>query len=308
MKSKTCNNNIMFTLLLAITWSSFMEFKFVVSDSGIKLLNKGCSNYNVSSLSKFNSNLNDTFRSLRTQLNAGNHFAIAKQLEGADGVFAMVQCRDYMSTAECIACFRAASIEVRSCSPGNGGRVVYDGCFVRYERNDFYGETTRDANREYCENQTTSLTAAFQTTADSLLRDLQIATPRINGFFTASKRDIVGVSNASVYGIAQCVQTIDMSGCLACMQVAYANIQRCLPKTDGRAVDSGCFMRYSNKPFFADNQTINLEPFLKTGSSSKKTALIAGVAGGVGLILLIIGLFAWFKLSRRKAAAGGLVS
>ncbi|KDP23802.1 hypothetical protein JCGZ_00134 [Jatropha curcas] len=176
---------------------------------------------------------------------------------------------------------------------------------VRYETTYFYGETTQEPNGEYCENQNTSLAlgAAFRTTADSLLRDLQIATPGINGFFTASKRDIVGVSNASVYGIAQCVQTIDMSGCLACMQVAYTNIQRCLPATDGRAVDSGCFMRYSNKPFFADNQTINLDPFLKTGSSSKKTALIAGVAGGVGLILLIIGLFVWFKLSRRKAAS-----
>ncbi|KDP23801.1 hypothetical protein JCGZ_00133 [Jatropha curcas] len=108
-----------------------MEFKFVVSDSGIKLVYEGCSKENVStSLSEFNSNLNDTFRNLRSQLNAGNHFAVANQLEGPV-VYAMVQCRDYMSTAECIACFSAASIEVRNCSATIGGRVVYDGCFLR---------------------------------------------------------------------------------------------------------------------------------------------------------------------------------
>nr|AMM43046.1 LRR-RLK [Vernicia montana] len=300
MKSKTIK------LLVIITWIGYMEVKLGVSDSGINFLNEGCSNYNVSSLSNFNTNLNATFGDLRAKLNTGNHFATAQQLDGADGVYAMLQCRDYMSSDECIACFNAASIKIRNCSAANGGRVVYDGCFLRYERNDFYGETTRDANREYCGNRNTSSPeTAFQTTVEGLLRDLQTATPRINGFFAASKKEVVGANNASVYGIAQCVHTIDMTGCLACMQVAYTNLQRCPPKADGRAVDSGCFMRYSDRPFFADNQTIDLEPFLKTGSSSTKTALIAGVAGGVGLILLLVGLFAWFKLSRRKSASRG---
>ncbi|KAJ6867569.1 hypothetical protein NC652_038699 [Populus alba x Populus x berolinensis] len=175
---------------------------------------------------------------------------------------------------------------------------------LRYERSEFYGETTRDANREYCGNKTTSSPdTTFNTTVAGLLGDLQVATPRIDGFFAASKREVAG-SNVSVYGIAQCVQTIDSAGCQACMEVAYKNIQRCPPNADGRALDSGCFMRYSVKPFFADNQTINLLPFLKTksSSSSKKGTIIGGSAGGAALVLLIVGLFVWFKLSKKRKA------
>jgi hypothetical protein len=37
-----------------------------------------------------------------------------------------------MSAADCIACFSAASTQIRNCSVANGARVVYDGCFLRY--------------------------------------------------------------------------------------------------------------------------------------------------------------------------------
>ncbi|WCJ25095.1 Cysteine-rich receptor-like protein kinase 2 [Euphorbia peplus] len=284
--------------------------KFVVSDAGLNFLNEGCSTYNVSSFSGFSSNLNASFSDIRTQINTGKSFATAQQLTGADPVYVMLQCRDYMSTKDCNDCFAVASTKLRNCSSANGGRVIYDGCFLRYERNEFYGETTRDANREFCGKQNSSAPAAatFTAAVESLLNDLQTATPKINGLFAASKRQVTGATNSSssVYGIAQCVQTIDSSGCLACLQVGFNNLKRCPPNTNGRAVDSGCFMRYSDSPFFADNQTIDLQPFLKTGSSGTKTALIAGVAGGVGLLLLlIILLVVWFNVSRRKKAPRG---
>ncbi|KAF9664176.1 hypothetical protein SADUNF_Sadunf17G0129000 [Salix dunnii] len=304
MNTKMEARNCMFDAVAVITWCFML--KVGVSDPGINMLSQGCSNYNVSSVSNFNSNLNITFGLVRTDLmNSSKHFATKQSLSGSDSVYAMFQCRDYMSAADCIACFSAASTQIRNCSVANGARVVYDGCFLRYERSDFYGETTRDANREYCGNQTTSSPdTTFNTTVAGLLRDLQVATPRINGFFAASKREVAG-SNLSVYGIAQCVQTIDSVGCQACMEVAYKNIQKCPPNADGRALDSGCFMRYSDKPFFADNQTINLLPFLKTksSSSSKKRAIIGGAAGGAALVLLLVGLFVWFKLSKKRKAA-----
>lgn len=60
----------------------------------------------------------------------------------------------------------------------------------------------------------------------------------------------------------------------ACIEVAYDNIQRCPPNTDGRAFDSGCFMRFSDRPFFADNQTINLKPFLKTTETPSQPTFV----------------------------------
>nr|KYP76043.1 Cysteine-rich repeat secretory protein 55 [Cajanus cajan] len=58
---------------------------------------------------------------------------MAQEARGADPVYGMFQCRNYLSTADCAACFAAAAAQVRNCSTGaNGARVIYDGCFLRY--------------------------------------------------------------------------------------------------------------------------------------------------------------------------------
>jgi hypothetical protein len=99
-----------------------------------------------------------------------------------------------------------------------------------------------------------------------LLADLQVATPRINGFFAASKKEAVGsAGNATVYAVAQCAETVSEIGCQDCLTVASRNAQVCIPGKVARAVDAGCFLRYSDTPFFADNQTTNLLPFLRNG-------------------------------------------
>ena len=39
----------------------------------------------------------------------------------------------------------------------------------------------------------------------------------------------------------------------------------CPPNSDGRAVDAGCFMRYSDKPFFPANATVDLAAYMRSG-------------------------------------------
>ncbi|KAL6963301.1 hypothetical protein U1Q18_049064 [Sarracenia purpurea var. burkii] len=104
-----------------------------LSDPQTNLLNKGCSQYNATNLSDFFSNFNATMSALRSQLVAAqnNHFATAQQARTSDPVYAMVQCRDYLSTADCVACFDTAVSQIRNCSAANGARVIYDGCFLR---------------------------------------------------------------------------------------------------------------------------------------------------------------------------------
>lgn len=98
----------------------------------INLLNKGCSQYNASNIPDFFNNRNATFSALRTQLSAGGRrFATAEQARSSDPVYAMVQCRNYMSGADCLACYDAAVSQIRNCTAANGARVIYDGCFLR---------------------------------------------------------------------------------------------------------------------------------------------------------------------------------
>ncbi|KAL6285094.1 hypothetical protein ACE6H2_009484 [Prunus campanulata] len=292
--------------ITSIWWWSCL-IRGVDASPQINLLNKGCSQYNATNLPEFYTNLNATFSDLKTQLNKNStHFATAQQARGSDPVYAMVQCRNYLSAADCAACFAAAVSQIRNCSAANGARVIYDGCFLRYESAGFFDQTTLPGNVGLCGNTTASQATAFSAAAGKLLVDLQLATPKINGFFAATKNEVVssGSGNETVYGVAQCAETISKTGCQDCLNVAYANLQSCLPDTDGRAVDAGCFLRYSSTSFFPDNQTTNIVSFLKTGGNSRKKAIIIGVVvGGVGLLILIVGVFLYFKLSRKPEAA-----
>ncbi|KAK4602311.1 hypothetical protein RGQ29_011375 [Quercus rubra] len=293
------HRNMDMVLKLTFTWWLWW-LRLSVAEPQINLLNSGCSQYNVSDVSNFYTNLNATFSDLRTQLNNNKYFATAQQVVGSESAYVLVQCRNYLSNADCLACFTAAASQIRNCSAANGARVIYDGCFLRYESDSFFDQTTLDGNREYCGNRTASQPIAFSTAVDGLLKDLQVATPRITGFFAASKREVAESSgNATVYAVAQCVETATESGCQNCLNVASNNIRVCVPNGDGRAVDAGCFLRYSDKPFFADNQTTDISSFLGNGGSSNKNAIIGGVVGGGGA-LLIIALFVFFIMIRRS--------
>ncbi|XP_048422452.1 cold-responsive protein kinase 1 isoform X3 [Pyrus x bretschneideri] len=246
----------------------------VDADPQINLLNKGCSQYNATNASEFYTNLNATFSDLRTQLmENGSHFATAQQVRGSNPVYAMVQCRNYLSAADCVACFTAAVSQIRNCSAANGGRVIYDGCFLRYESAGFYDQTTLPGNVGLCGNITASQVTTFTAAAGSLLVDLQLATPKINGFFAATRNKVVssgGSGNVTVYGVAQCAETVSKIGCQDCLKVAYNNLQSCLPDTDG--------------------------------GNSRKKGIIIGVAAGGGGLLLIVGFLLYFKLSRKPMA------
>lgn len=135
----------------------------------------------------------------------------------------------------------------------------------RYESNGFFDQTSLPGNVGLCGNRTTSQATAFDTAVQGLLTDLVVATPRINGYFAASTRAAVG-ADLTVYAVAQCAQTVSSSGCLDCLTVAHSNIQNCPPEADGRAVDAGCFLRYSDTSFFPANQTTNITPFLGGGN------------------------------------------
>ncbi|KAK4602310.1 hypothetical protein RGQ29_011374 [Quercus rubra] len=289
---------------ITFTWWLWW-LRLAVVNPQINLLNSGCSQYNVSRVSNFYNNLNATFSDLRAQLNNNKYFATAQQVKGSEPVCAMAQCRKYLSNADCVACFTPLVNDIqltqnltyvlrakRTCNL-TVRFTKYDNV-IEYESNNFYDQTTLPGNQGLCENRTASQPTTFITAVEELLQDLQIATPKINGFFAASKKEIVGNSGekVTVYGVAQCIETAGESGCQDCLKPASNKIKVCLPGVYGRAIDAG----YT--PFFADNQTTNIDLFFENGSSSKKKAIIGGVVGGLGA-LFITTLFVLFKLSRR---------
>ncbi|XP_058098024.1 cysteine-rich receptor-like protein kinase 2 [Magnolia sinica] len=286
-------------LYLSFSFIIFFFGHLTTSDPQANLLNKGYSQYNVTSPSAFISNLNSTLAELRSQLNS-NRFAIAQR-----PVYALFQCRAYLSTTDCIACFDKAQSQIQTCLAANGARVIYDGCFLRYESNGFFDQTTLPGNVGLCGNKTTaSGSSGFVEAIDGLLTDLSTAAPRMEGYFTAARRG--GAGAPIVYGVAQCALTVSEGGCEQCLKVAYGNVEGCPPDADGRAVDAGCFLRYSDTAFFSDDQVTDLTPFLRTGggSSKKKKAIIGGVVGGGAFVLLLL-LFIFLRRSKPKKPQKG---
>ncbi|CAI9114882.1 OLC1v1015701C3 [Oldenlandia corymbosa var. corymbosa] len=275
-----------------------VSFKAANSDPQTKYITHGCSTYNATDMRDFFNNLNSSFADLRNQISQQKkYFATTNH-----PVYALFQCRNYLSNADCVSCYDTAVSQIRNCSAATGARVLFDGCFLRYESAIFYQETTpQDGYGGICSSKNASQPTNFQTQAVALLQDLKLATPRINGFFAASKRQLSSNGKDAVYAVAQCIETASPSGCRDCLNITYSNINGCLPKEDGRAYHAGCFMRYSATPFFADNQTTNINPFLGDGGGlSKKTkAIIGGVVGGAGLVLILLALFLWYQLNRK---------
>ncbi|XP_074559061.1 cysteine-rich receptor-like protein kinase 2 [Curcuma longa] len=279
-----------FVLSVLLLWCSVTS-----GDPQANLLQPGCSLYNATNASVFAATMNRTFDDLRSNISsAAAHFATANGVS-SQSVYSLFQCRGYLSIADCLACLSVAEDRIRRCGAANGARVIYDGCFLRYESATFFDQGTLPGNTNICggRNATGAESAGFASAALALVADLRAATPRAPQFFAAAERE-------GVFGIAQCVETLSEAVCEQCLATAVNNVVLCLPSVDGRAVDAGCFMRYSNTAFFPANQTMDLSRFLNSGRSSRRRAIIWGVVGGVCGLLLLAGLVAllWIRRSR----------
>ncbi|KAL1802969.1 hypothetical protein ACET3Z_031616 [Daucus carota] len=290
--------------MAAVLVLALWMIEFVMSQPQANLINQGCSQVNATS--EFFSNLNATLADLRRQLSINRtHFATAQLARSSNPVYAIVQCRNYLSTADCVSCFDIAAVDIRKyCRLVNGARVIYDGCFLRYETNRFYGTANALGNAGRCDNGTirngTASATSYTAVVEALLSDLVIATPKTKNFYAATATKVAPGGNTTVYAMAQCAETVTEIECQNCMNVALENIKSCPPRTGARAFDAGCFMRYTNTPFFASNQTINISRYLRSGGSRNKKAIIGGVLGGFGFLLLVLALLLRFRLSRKK--------
>lgn len=298
------------TVAVAAVW------RVASSDPQKNSLGYGCSSDKAKNVTDFINNLNATFSDLRSQLSEDKRFATAHNQISSEPVYGMAQCRNYMAQLDCLACYDAAVSEIRTNCSNNvaGARAVFDGCFLRYESYEFYGRTSENWLR--CGTGPASDAAAFSQEGAKLLNDLQAATPRTtNVFFAASKRSFGNSTtlNSTIYAVAQCALTVTQAGCQGCLTTAAESLRGCLPNTEARVVDTACFMRYSNAPFFPDNQTTDLRPLLllpgAAGSSINEKAVIGGAVGGAGLLVILLTIFIWFKFSRklRRALIGNIL-
>ncbi|KAD2393752.1 hypothetical protein E3N88_40729 [Mikania micrantha] len=207
---------------------------------------------------------------------------------GPDGNYGLAQCYGDLSAQDCILCYAEARTVLPSCFPNNGGRIYLDGCFMRVQNYSFFQEVTGPDDTFVCKNTTTKDVSFQDTVKQAVLNAVTDASRSIRNF--AREQLLVANRKESVYVLAECWRTLSPSSCRACLENATMLISKCLPWSEGRVLNAGCFMRYSDTNFLNPVPTTN-----NSYDTGKIIAIVVSVVSSVALITVasMIGVYAW---------------
>nr|XP_029120416.1 cysteine-rich receptor-like protein kinase 3 isoform X2 [Elaeis guineensis] len=166
-------------------------------------------------------------------------------------VYGLGQCFNYLSPTGCQLCYAESRVKLPYCLPNTTGRIYLDGCFLRYADYNISSEAVDKLDTYVCGNSSTSASNStdFDDTAMKLVRNLTSEAYSSKEYYKAGSLS-VGSSGVTVYGMAQCWRSLNESGCRDCLESARGSVARCLPASDGKALNAGCYLRYSTEPFY----------------------------------------------------------
>ncbi|PWA45559.1 gnk2-like domain-containing protein [Artemisia annua] len=210
---------------------------------------------------------------------------------GPNSNYALAQCYGDLSVQDCILCYASIRTYLPGCFPLNGGRIYLDGCYMRVQNYSFFEQYTGPNDTIVCGN-TTRESRFFQNSTSQAVVNVATSVLRNSGYF-AREEMIVSGTNKSVYVMAECWRTLSPDSCRECLVNASTSITRCLPWSEGRVLNTGCFMRYSNTNF--------LNPVPAISSSSNKGRIIAIVISVVSsLAVLAVALMIVLYIRNRR--------
>ncbi|GER29501.1 cysteine-rich receptor-like protein kinase 42 [Striga asiatica] len=164
-------------------------------------------------------------------------------------IYTFFQCHGDLTRDDCLQCYAATRTTIPRCVPAVSGRIFLDGCFLRYDRYEFYNQSV-DAALDGV-NCNTSLGAAsgvdleFEGNVGALIDNLTASAVENDGYAVRGSR--------GVFGLAECWNTVNREGCRECLAKANREIRGCLPSREGRAMNAGCYLRYSTVRFFLNS-------------------------------------------------------
>ncbi|KAI3730905.1 hypothetical protein L1987_62085 [Smallanthus sonchifolius] len=220
-----------------------------------------------------------------------SHNSTTSAGDGPNNINGLAQCYGDLSSQDCILCYAEIRTVFPTCFPRSGGRIYLDGCFMRIQNYSFYDQYTGPNDTTVCGN-TTRKSDVFQESTRRAVANAVTGALRNSDYFYREQMLVSG-SNNSVYVLAQCWKTLSPSSCRACLANASASISQCLPWSEGRVLNTGCFMRYSDTNF--------LNPLPVTSSSSNKGRIIAIVISVVSsVVVLAVALIVILYIKKRR--------
>ncbi|KAH9288587.1 hypothetical protein KI387_032704 [Taxus chinensis] len=249
----------------------------------------GCSLIDSENPPAFRENRAAVFSSLAKNVSS-TRFATASNGQGANAVYGLAQCRNDLSLNDCSECHRESQNQIVTyCRDNFGARMIYDGCFLRYENYTFFDQAVDPGVSNVCSSEDSTSPRIFNNTVQKLLENINSEAVKNEGFATG-KMSANGLPTP-LYGLAMCRKTLSTNSCDVCLQDATKYINGCPPRQDGKALEAGCYLRYSTIPFFS----------IKSSSSrpSKIVLILIGTLGGAALIAILGVLFIYGRSFRK---------
>ncbi|MFS7994865.1 putative protein kinase RLK-Pelle-DLSV family [Helianthus anomalus] len=176
-----------------------------------------------------------------------SHFSTAVVGTGPNTNYLLTQCYEDLSSQDCMLCYAQIRTYFPTCFPHSGGRIYLDGCFMRLQNYSFFEEYTSPNDTTICGN-TTRKGALFQESTSRAVANA-VTNALSNGDYFARGEMLVMGTNDTVYVLAECWKTLSPSSCRACLENASISITKCSSWSEGRVLNAGCFMRYSDTNF-----------------------------------------------------------
>ncbi|KAL6518815.1 hypothetical protein OROHE_017568 [Orobanche hederae] len=208
-------------------------------------------------------------------------------------IYSLAQCHGDLSHNDCLQCFAASRTRLPRCLPAVAGRIFLDGCFLRYDSYGFFDESV-DAvldtvNCNSSVGAANGVNSEFEGNVGELIDNLTAIAVGNGGY---AVRGIKGV-----FGLAECWNTVSREGCRACLAKANRDIRGCLPSREGRALNAGCYLRYSTQKFFSNHSD---ESNGNSGISRTGTSLAIALPMLAFCMLCLFAGYAFYRRWRKR--------
>ncbi|XP_062103432.1 cysteine-rich receptor-like protein kinase 46 [Humulus lupulus] len=250
-------------------------------------------------------------------------------------VFVFSQCMGDLNTKECSMCFNEIKDILSGCFPSSGGRIFYNGCFIRAENYYFFNHTVEPDDLRVMNYfflyyiffiymhellmmmmMITCMELAghvhicifMQRCSDGLdlrkeytdvgrkqIADLVKVTMENDGFGAVYKKS----NEVSFYASATCWKTLNSTLCQECVQNAADSCAACLPSAEGRVLNSGCTVRYADYDF-GNKPDVRRAKVFNTAEILLTYATYVLVGLAVSVFVVMVGIYAGKAAYRRK--------
>ncbi|KAJ9171249.1 hypothetical protein P3X46_014640 [Hevea brasiliensis] len=267
-------------LLLRLTSFFLLLFIFLSNHRNLVqaqvFIYAGCSQEKYQPNSPFEGNLNSFLTSVVSSSSQAsyNSFAIGNgtSIPAEAIVYGLHQCRGDLKTIDCSRCMESAVNQIGLVCPYSyGAALQLEGCYVRYEHNDFLGTLDTSLRYKKC-SKSINNDAEFFRRRDDVIADLQTAM----GFKVSS--------SGLVEGYAQCLGDLNSGDCSSCLADAVGMLKTLCGSAEAADVFLGqCYARYWASGYYDFASDSSNEDQV-----GKTVAIIVGIIAGIAVIIVLL--------------------